>query len=71
MIVVVEIINREGQRATKEYDAPSFQWAMRAVTRESKDYPQFRIADIWAKPERYSSEPSDKGHRPVRPFSTS
>jgi hypothetical protein len=70
VIVGVKLINREGQRATKEYDVTSFRWVMRAVPCELKDYPQFRIADIWAKGERHSSEPSDRGHRPVRPWST-
>jgi hypothetical protein len=58
MIVVVEIINREGQRATKEkeYDAPSMQSAIRAAARDRKNYPQFRVTDIWEKGQRYSRE---------------
>ena len=39
VIVVVEIVNRQGQRATKEYDAPSLRSAIRAVARELQDYP--------------------------------
>jgi hypothetical protein len=56
MIVVVEITNIKGHRATKEYDAPSLQSAMQAVDRELQAYPQFRITDVWTKGERYLRE---------------
>jgi hypothetical protein len=57
VIVVLEIVNPEGQRANEEYDVPSFQSVMRAVPRELKDYPQFRIADIWASGGRIQAHP--------------
>jgi hypothetical protein len=60
VIVVVEIVNRQGQRATKEYDAPSLRSAIRAVARELQDYPQFRITDVRAKGERYAEDLSDE-----------
>ena len=59
MIVVVEIINWKGQRATKEDDASSLQSAMQVVERELQAYPQFRITDVWTKEEQYLRELDD------------
>jgi hypothetical protein len=47
MIVVVEIAGRRGDRACKEYDAPSLDTAVRAAERELRAYPRFRITDVW------------------------
>ena len=49
MIVVVEIISRTGTRASKEYDAPSYNAAIEAVKRELRAYPTFRVTDIGVK----------------------
>ena len=46
MIFVVEIASRAGIRAYKEYDAPSLQAAVEAVTRELRGYPNFRVIDL-------------------------
>jgi len=46
MIFVVEIANRAGIRAYKEYDAPSLQAAVEAVRRELRGYPNFRVIDL-------------------------
>ena len=46
MIVVVEIISRTGTRASKEYDAPSYNAAIEAVKRELRAYPTFRVTNI-------------------------
>jgi hypothetical protein len=46
MIFVVEIASRAGIRACKEYDAPSFNAAVEAVTRELQGYSDFRVIDI-------------------------
>jgi hypothetical protein len=49
MIVVVEIAGRRGDRAAKEYEAPSLEAAMRAAERELQAHPRFRIIDVWIK----------------------
>jgi hypothetical protein len=49
MIVVVQIASRRGAQASKEYDAPSVNSALRAAERELRNYPTFRIVDAWAK----------------------
>ena len=54
MMIVVEIAGRTGDRACKEYDAPSINTAVEAARRELRAYPKFRIADIWI-----------KGHQPI------
>ena len=54
MIIVVEIAGRTGDRACKEYDAPSISAGVEAARRELRAYPKFRITDIWI-----------KGNRPV------
>jgi len=46
MIFVVEIANRAGIRAYKEYDAPSLKAAVEAVTRELRGYPNYRVIDV-------------------------
>jgi hypothetical protein len=46
MIVVVEIANKGGHRATKEQDTPSLQSAIRAAARELKGFPQFRVINV-------------------------
>ena len=47
MIVVIEIAGRRGDRACKEYDAPSLDAAVRAAERELRAYPRFCITDVW------------------------
>ena len=54
MIIVVEIAAQTGDRACKEYDAPSINAAVEAAGWELRAYPKFRITDIWI-----------KGNRPV------
>jgi hypothetical protein len=46
VIFVVEIANRAGSRACKEYDAPSLNAAVEAVKRELRGYPDFRVIDV-------------------------
>jgi hypothetical protein len=61
MIIVVEIASRSGDRACKEYDAPSINAAVEAARRELRAYPKFRIADIWMKGNRPASrEPAEE-----------
>ena len=52
MLYVVEIAGRTGDRAYKEYDAPSLNAAVEAAKRELRAYPRFRVIDIWIKHDR-------------------
>ena len=52
MTIVVEIAGRTGDRAYKEYDAPSLNAAVEAARRELRSYPKFRITDAWIKRDR-------------------
>jgi hypothetical protein len=45
MTIVVEIAGRTGDRACKEYDAPSLNAAVEAARRELRAYLKFRITD--------------------------
>ena len=47
MIVVIEITNKRGTRARKEYDAPSLNTAVMAAEVELRKYPTFWIVDAW------------------------
>jgi len=53
MIIVVEIASRTGDRACKEYDAPSINAAVEAAGWELRAYPKFQITDIWIKNNRH------------------
>jgi hypothetical protein len=54
MKFVVEIQSPSGDIARKEYDAPTMR-SMRAVESELKNYPNFRVTDIWQQGEREKS----------------
>jgi hypothetical protein len=54
MIYVVDIASPSGPHASKEYDAPSADVAVRAVMRDLQGYPEFRVTDI---------RPLEKCHR--------
>jgi hypothetical protein len=46
MKIVIEIANRTGTRAYKEYDAPSVDAAIEAANRELRAYPEFLVTDF-------------------------
>ena len=47
MIIVVEVADRRGQRASKEYDLPTLSAAMDVARQELRDFPGLRIIDVW------------------------
>jgi hypothetical protein len=47
MIVVVEVADRRGRRASKEYDQPTLTAAMDIARQELQDFPDVRIVDVW------------------------
>lgn len=49
MIVVVEVTSRGGTHASKEYEAPSVDAAMRAAERDLRPFANLRIVDVWVK----------------------
>src|ERR1700722_14545780 len=46
MIIVVEVADRRGRRASKEYDQPTLSAAMNVAHRELRDFPDVRIVDV-------------------------
>lgn len=60
MKVVVEIARRRGDRAGKEYDAPTLDAARRVAERDLKAHPQFRITDVWIKDDPSSRGPAER-----------
>jgi hypothetical protein len=49
MIIVVEVADRRGRCASKEYDQPTLSAAMDAAHRELRYFPDVRIVDVWIK----------------------
>ena len=47
MIIVVEVADRRGRRASKEYDQPTLSAAMDVAHRDLRDFPEVRIVDVW------------------------
>ena len=47
MIIVVEVADRRGRRASKEYDLPTLDAAMDVAHQELQDFPDVRIVDVW------------------------
>ena len=46
MIIIVEIVNRSGTRACKEYVVPTFGSAIAAAERELRVYSKFRLVGV-------------------------
>jgi hypothetical protein len=55
MIIVVEVADRRGRRASKEYDQPTLSAAMDVARRELLAFPDVRIVDVWI--ERRAPQP--------------
>jgi len=49
MIYIVEIKDKDGNTARKEYVARSLREALQLVDHELTGYPQFYVNDIWPK----------------------
>jgi len=47
MIIVVEVADRRGRRASKEYDQPTLDAAMDVAHQELQDFPNVRVVDVW------------------------
>ncbi len=47
MIIVVEVADRRGRRASKEYDQPTLSAAMDVAHKELRPFPGVRIVDVW------------------------
>ena len=49
MLYIVEVENKRGEKATKEYEARSPDDLRRKVTTDLQGYPNIHVADIWMK----------------------
>ncbi len=49
MMIVVEIADRRGRRASKEYDQPTLSAALDIARQELRAFPDLRIIDAWMK----------------------
>jgi hypothetical protein len=47
MIIVVEVADRRGRCASKEYDQPTLSAAMDVAQQELRPFPDLRIIDVW------------------------
>jgi len=47
MIIVVEVADRRGRRASKDYDQPTLSAAMDIAQKELRAFPGVRIVDVW------------------------
>jgi hypothetical protein len=47
MIIVVEVADRRGRRASKEYDQPTLGAAMDVAHQELRDFPDVQIVNVW------------------------
>jgi hypothetical protein len=47
MIIVVEVADRRGRRASKDYDQPTLSAAMDIAQKELLAFPGVRIVDVW------------------------
>jgi hypothetical protein len=56
MIIVVEVADRRGQRAFKEYDQPTLRAAINVARRELHTFPDVHIIDVWIKSRTEQSE---------------
>jgi hypothetical protein len=49
MAYVVEVENKRGKRATKEYEGRSFEELRTKVTQDLRGYPEIHVAGVWRK----------------------
>jgi hypothetical protein len=49
MIIVVEVADRRGRCASKEYDRPTLSAAIDVAHQDLRDFPEVRIVDVWIK----------------------
>ncbi len=49
MIIVVEVADRRGRRASKEYAQPTLSAAMDVAQKELRAFPSVRLVDVWIK----------------------
>jgi hypothetical protein len=54
MIVIVEVADRRGRLASKEYNLPTLTAAMDVARKELRAFPDLRIVDVWIKSSKQS-----------------